>query len=212
MPSTGITKGVRVMTTIEFGKIPYAELDSKNLLSLVRDTRTLEGRVSLYQNADISIKTFDPSYLYPTAKYVLKPNLRFVTEMRDTLLAVHKVDIFKLNEVFIDEQYMVAPPVIEISDGLPAIVDGIHRCELARRLGLPITVILVDKVEPTLPIISYPVTWQQVAEYEVKPENPCLLRNIRSGIADDSGSLRKYYRDFGYLGSSGRRPREGQSS
>ena|SRR3989344_2071696 len=121
------------------------------------------------------------------------------------------VDIFKLDRIYPNSTYVVAPPVVEISDGVPAIVDGLHRCALARNLGEPVSVILVDGVNPQYPIISTPVTWNEVVEYYQKPEIPELLRNVRPGIRDEGGSLRRFYRDFSYLGSTGRRPRLGQT-
>ncbi len=131
--------------------------------------------------------------------------------MREDILSEDGVDIFKLDHIYYNLKYTVAPPVIEISDGVPAIVDGLHRCALARRLGEQISVIFVDGVNPQYPLISTPVNWEEVVEYARKPEVAELLRNVRPGIRDEGGSLRRFYRDFSYLGSTGRRPRLGQT-
>lgn len=180
------------------------------LIEEVRRTKTLDGEIPLYKDAKISIETFSPNDLYPTAKYVLTANLKFVSAMRDELLNSDGVDILDLDRIWANHTYIVAPPVVEMSDGVPAIVDGLHRCFLARHLGKRISVIFVNGVDPNYPIISTPVSWNEVVEYQTKPEIAHLLRNVRLGIHDESGSLRKYYRDFSYLGSIGRRPRQGQ--
>jgi len=181
------------------------------LIEVVRDTRTLDGRIPLYKDAEISVKSFDPEDLYPTAKYVLTANLQFVSTMREELLNSDGVDILGLNQIFANHIYVVAPPVVEISDGVPAIVDGLHRCSLARNLGEKISVIFVNGVDSRYPIISIPIGWEEVVEYQTKPEVANLLRNVRPGIQDEGGSLRKFYRDYSYLGSVGRRPRQGQT-
>jgi len=202
------------MTNIERMNEAIFELENEpklQLLEAVRDTRTLDGRVPLYRSAEISIRTFDPNDLYPIAKYVLTSNLQFVASMREDILSEDGVDIFKLDHIYYNLKYTVAPPVIEISDGVPAIVDGLHRCALARRLGEQISVIFVDGVNPQYPLISTPVNWEEVVEYARKPEVAELLRNVRPGIRDEGGSLRRFYRDFSYLGSTGRRPRLGQT-
>jgi len=188
------------------------EIEPKlQLVEAVRNTRTLDGGFPLYENAEISIREFDPNDLYPTAKYVLRSNLQFVASMREEILTDDSVDIFMLDQIYVNSIYVVAPPVVEMSDGVPAIVDGLHRCTLARSLGKPVSVIFVDGVDPTYPIISTPVGWSEIIEYSQKPEVAELLRNVRPGIRDEGGSLRRFYRDFSYLGSAGRRPRLGQS-
>lgn len=202
-----------MIATERIGKaITHPEVEPKlELIDAVRDTRTLDGGIPLYESAKISIRQFDPNDLYPTAKYVLTSNLEFINSMRNEILATDNVDIFMLDQIFVNLIYVVAPPVVEISDDMPAIVDGFHRCTLARKLGKPISVIFVDGVDSKYPIISTPVGWDEVVEYSQKPEVAELLRNIRTGIQDEGGSLRSFYRDFSYLGSAGRRPRQGQS-
>jgi len=182
------------------------------LIEAVRDTRTLSERFPLYKDAKISIISVDPNILYPTAKYALTPNLEFVSFMRTELITTDNIDVLKLNQVYSNSIYTVAPPVVEASDGVPAIVDGIHRCLLARREKEEITVVFVEGVDLDYPLISTPVRWADVIEYSMKPEAAHLLRDVRPGIQDESGSLRRFYRDFSYLGSAGRRPRQGQSS
>lgn len=181
------------------------------LIEAVRQTRTLEGNNQPYRNAKISIEKFDPNNLYPTAKYILVGNLTAAGIMRNRILQKSGIDIFSLDHIYSDSEYLVAPPVVEISDGVPAIIDGLHRCALARRLGLPISVIYIVDVDPKCPTISTPVTWNDVSEHQEKPESAELLRNLRHGITDTTETLRRFYRDFSFLGSLGRRPRNGQS-
>jgi hypothetical protein len=116
---------------------------------------------------------------------------------------------FDLDEILEYNGIIIAPPVVELSDGVPAIVDGIHRFYLAKQLGVPVKAIYIEGA--TLPLISYPVSWDVVKEYDEAPENPKHRRALRLGIEDKSEVLRTYYRDFSLLGSRGRRPRQGQN-
>lgn len=140
-------EGIREGLTTEIEFTPELQL-----IEAVRDTRTLSERVPLYRNANISIVSIDPNNLYPTAKYALIPNLEFVSFMRTELLATDNIDVLSLNQIYSNSIYTVAPPVVEMSDEVPAIVDGIHRCLLARKENKEISVILVEGVDSNYPI------------------------------------------------------------
>jgi len=188
------------------------EIDSTQaMLEAVRGTTTLDGSYPLYQNAFVSLQSFDPNELYPTAKYVLNDNLNTIRSI-DKELVDYGIDVFNLNEVIQLNDIVIAPPIVELSDGVPCIVDGQHRSFLAREAGRRINCIYVTGVDPNYPIISTPVGWDQVIAYDKKPEAAELLRDIRPGIADSSQGLRRFYRDFSFLGSQGRRPRLGQTA
>jgi hypothetical protein len=191
-------------------RLKHIETEKERLLAQVRQTETLNGRERVYQNARIEIRDFNPDEVYPTAKYVLKGNLENL-EALQTMLDNEGVDIFNLDCVHEGlDGIIIAPPVVELSDGVPAIVDGQHRFYMAKQQGRRIKAIYVEGADENIPVISYPVPWSEVKEYDIKPENPSLLRNLRQGIRDISGDLRRYYRDLSYLGSLGRRPRLGQ--
>lgn len=183
-------------------------IERLKFLNDVSDTNLLGGG-KVYENASISLEEFHPVELYPTALYVIKDNLRKIQEIREELLQ-KGIDIFRLTGVVEHSEGVIAPPVIELSDGVPAIVDGIHRVYLAMIMGKYINCIYIKGA--SAPIISIPVEWEQVVEYDVKPDRPEQLRIIRDGIADESNDLRRYYRDLSYLGSKGRRPRSNQEA
>lgn len=185
-------------------------LETQSLLEAVRSTQTLDGGIEIYKNAKINLCQFDPCDLYPTAKYVLLDNLSRIANFYSEFHPFG-VDILNLTRIVHLPGIVIGPPIVEISDGVPAIVDGIHRCWFARENGLPITVVLVENSDPEYPLISFPVTWGDVLVYKTAPTDPKLRRDLRPTIEDKSESLRKYYRDLSYLGSTGRRPRSGQN-
>jgi hypothetical protein len=58
---------------------------------------------------------------------------------------------------------LVVPPVVEMHQGLPVLVDGTHRIWAARRRGLPeVFVVLIGGID--LPLPSRVVSWESVTE------------------------------------------------
>lgn len=181
-----------------------------NLIEQVRDTRTLQGDNHVYQNAEIEINQVIPDEINPIALYVMLPGLRWLYSQIERLLA-HGVNPFNLTDIYRDEEITMGPPLIERSDGGWSIVDGLHRFFLARRENIKITAIQVDGADPSIPLVGLPVDWRDVKQVMIKPEKACELKLLRPGIEDTSDMLRSHYRDLRYLGSRGRRPREGQN-
>ena len=175
---------------------------TQELLEEVRRTRTVDGGRGVYALADIGIEDFDPNEVKPTALYVTRPQLERLESLR------REVDIFQLEDKVPVNGHVIAPPVVEDIDGQPSVIDGQHRFWLARRDGKRVKAIHVKGSDPSIPVISYPVEWSEVKEYDVKPEDPALLRRMR--VDDTDGTIRQYYRDLSFLGSTGRRKREGQ--
>lgn len=173
------------------------------IIETVRGIKTLGTGINVYENAHISIERFYSNDVFPTALYILEPNIRQLQAISETM------DIFSLTDVTntLDGE-VIAPPVVEVCDGIPCIVDGIHRFTLAGRYGVPLNAIYIEGA--ALPIVSYPVNWSEVISYEERPTDPKLMRRLR--VEDRSEVLRYYYRDFSVLGSKGRRPRSGQQS
>lgn len=171
---------------------------------MLRDVTTLEGGIKIYKEANIGLIDCQPDDVYPLAKYVLKSHLKKLTSIRENLLQ-KGIDILYLDEIFSDENIAIAPPVIEFSepDLVPVLVDGIHRLWMARKLGLPVRSIYITGSNPNLPVISLPVSWDEVSVWDKRPDRPEDRRIYRQGINEDN--INSYYRDLSVLGSSGRR-------
>ena len=169
----------------------------------------MNGNIPVYKDASISLRRFHPDELKPTALYVVEDNIVKITDIAEELSS-EGINIFNLHGTVNHSEGIISPPVIEMVDGVPAIIDGLNRIWWASLSDKMVTCIFVKGA--SLPTISYPVTWQEVVLYKDKPNDPKLLRRLREGIADTPSELRKYYRDFSYLGSKGRRPSASQSS
>lgn len=131
--------------------------ETEDMLSQVADTRLLTGRERIYEGADISLREFNPLELYPTALYVMRPNLEVIQRLREYLKQSTGEDILHLRSILEHDNGIIAPPIVELSDGVPAIVDGIHRIYHALYNGETVNCIYIEGANA--PIISIPVEW-----------------------------------------------------
>ena len=121
------------------------------------------------------------------------------------------IDVFNLSGVTtLPEQNIIAPPVLEVHNGNLLIVDGHHRLYVATKQGKNINCIVIDKVEFPLPFI--PVRWSEVIAYDVKPEDPQLLRNIDVSALNGLPHTYYYRKLQEVVGGTGRRPLRGEES
>lgn len=200
------------INTIEITGLPF-------LLEKVRHTKILGNGQMVYESANkIELRTFNPLELSPTALYVVKGNLNTILILREVLLKRYQIDLLHLSGIvsFHDlgdgiNDGVIGPPVVELTpEGELAIIDGQHRLYIALIMGESVDCIYVEGV--SVPTVSVPVSWESISIYDKKPEDPGRLRILREGISDIGTDIRNFYRDFSFLGSSGRRPRVGQES
>ncbi len=143
------------------------------------------GKVRPYADASIELaRDSDPALLAPAQRYVLRPTIEKILELRAALLA-HGVDLFDLDGgVHIRtsedpaESIPVIPPIVEESrepDGSSVLLinDGLHRVAAARSVGLPITVVRVRGVPAERPYYAYALAggWSDVTELDELPDS-----------------------------------------
>lgn len=155
------------------------------LLDRIRQVR-LRGfdRAQLYADADLKLaRAMATDALAPAQRYVLRPGLGKIGELRAALLD-WDIDMFALEGgVFVrtsDDPTMripVIPPVVEDSlepDGRRVLVicDGIHRVFAARSFGLPISAVVARGVPQRFPYYAVALEggWSEVVELDELPE------------------------------------------
>jgi hypothetical protein len=165
--------------------LSYERFSADYLLSQIRTTR-LRGYdgAQPYINASLQLShAVDADSLTPAQRYVLKPSVDKVIELRDALLE-HDVDLFALDGgLYVvtsehpDEKIPVIPPVVEASSEpdnrtVQLINDGMHRIFAARTLGKPISVITARNVPAQYPYYAYALEggWSQVSELTELPD------------------------------------------
>src|SRR3954470_13409532 len=135
-------------------------ISREELLAALRRTR-LQGfdGAQPYADAALELAAVDPERLAPAQRYVLRPGVDKVLELRDALLD-HGADIFALDGGLRvrtpGEVIPVLPPIVEEShepDGRTVLIvnDGIHRVFAARELALPIATVIARGVPAEYP-------------------------------------------------------------
>jgi hypothetical protein len=129
-----------------------------------------------YADAELEVTTVRPDDLAPAQRYVLRPGVERILELRNALMP-HGEDPFALSGGLEVDTVPLIPPVIEESrepDGRTVllIADGIHRVFAARSLGLPIAAVVVRRIPPEYPYyaLALPGGWDDVAELDELPD------------------------------------------
>ena len=178
------------------------------LLTALKQVETLDGRIPVYRDTDIRFELVDPADLKPTAKYVIESNLERVNATREALIDRDGTDIYKTPCGSLYEGFLITPPVVEGDE----IVDGLHRCYDSLHDGREILVARVTGVSESLPSIGSPISWDQVKRFDHRPSLAGDCRELKHNIVGIPSELRSLFRDFSGLGSTGRRPSQGQNS
>jgi hypothetical protein len=167
---------VKIMSVEKFGP--------DRLLAKLAETRLMgfDG-ARPYAKAEISLETFDTDQLVPAQRYVLRPIVDKIAELREALLPLGH-DVFKLDGGLIvrndedDDDIPVIPPIVEESrepDGRTVLLinDGIHRVYAARRAGMPIQVAVVRGVPEEYPYYAFALSdgWASVKEFDELPDS-----------------------------------------
>jgi hypothetical protein len=149
------------------------------LLARLAETRLRGfGGARPYAEASLELVSLSPDDLAPAQRYVLRPSVAAILELREALLG-HGVDVFALDGgAFVrtaDEIVPVIPPIVEESrepDGRTVwiINDGIHRVYAARSLRLPISVVRATDVSHPYYALALPGGWSEVEELDELPE------------------------------------------
>lgn len=154
---------------------------AQELLARLREVR-LRGfpDVAPYRDAELSLQAVDPGALAPPQRYVLRDGVQTMHDLR-AALAPHGLDPLALDGgafVTIDgDRIPVIPPIVEESHEpggrtVDVVADGLHRVYAARRLGLPITVVLARGLPREHPYYALALEdgWDGVTELDALPD------------------------------------------
>lgn len=205
------------------------------LVEIIRRAK-LRGDSLLFPYAAATIETqlVDFDRLSPLSHYYLLGQIDFHRRLRDHFLSDYALDLLDLAgivgfHIAQEEKHdVISPPIVEvyeedegdITGEVWALVDGIHRCVLARQLGITrLRVVVIRNVPKHLPLVPMPLRWSEVTGVE-SITNEEGKRKYRfpslasfpdiSGFSSEKPTERTcpyfFYRDLRDLGSSGIRP------
>lgn len=164
--------------------VSLRRLGPVELLSKIRQTRLFGfGGARPYAHANLRIlHAVETVGLTPAQNYVLRSGVEKILELRQALL-LRGLDIFALDGgAYVrtmddpEEVIPVIPPIVEVShepDGrtVALVNDGLHRTFAAKSLGLPISVVMVDRVAAEYPYYAFalPGGWNDVTMLDFLP-------------------------------------------
>lgn len=161
-------------------------LGYRNWSSLVNTLRCspLQGDHTLlpYAGANINSRLIPIDNISPLSRYVLRIQTQFHQKIFQSLFNNYALDIFNLSGIIefnLDGKLIkLSPPIVEhyqeergeLTGDIFALVDGLHRCYTARKLGLThIRVVLISDIAPQFPLVPLPLHWSDVSIVDEVP-------------------------------------------
>jgi len=183
-----------------------------------------------YQRATIESRLVEIDSLSPLACYALTSQLKVGNQLRQRFLTRYALDPFDLSGIVDltneDEERRIAPPLVEVyieqqgplkGKEVWALVDGLHRCRNAKRLGFSrIRAVVISNIPEHLPLAPLPLRWKDIRLVDDIPEEtekrafrfPDIesfpdITSLSSVPVTAQNCRYFFYRDLRPLGSSG---------
>ena len=166
-----------------------------------------------YRDAKFEIRWESPANVQPSALYVVRQNLRFLSLLLDDL-SWHLEEggnpdtLIEYEDEF-GEREVMTPPIVELTDfGEWMIADGQHRSfitrhRIAMHRGGTQPMLFISNVSVPFPYFTLEKGWESV---EVVDEIPRVKRVYRPEITGTDNIVKNFYRDLRRFGSRGFRP------
>jgi hypothetical protein len=158
-----------------------------DLETRVREVTLLNDQtVYPYQSAQISLRLITPRDVKVTSYYVLEKNLLFIRNLHRKLLQ-QGYDILQLTQGLIiqinkEDPREIVPPVVEVENNVPFILDGLHRAFVADAIKSPLHVIQIKDV--SVDAYALPNVWSEIQIRQCVPDNPFEKKRYREGYRD----------------------------
>ncbi|MCL1785798.1 MAG: hypothetical protein FWG39_01440 [Alphaproteobacteria bacterium] len=184
--------------------------DKTTLVNYFKHNTVLFGNADMapYLDADISVRTVKQSDIVASQTYVYTSQLEFLAELDRQLQENHGIDFLNQKGFITYEidgvRYTLYPPIVEITDGKPLLVDGTHRITYAARQNKPFTAVFVRGVskdwKPSTK--ESPAGWAGIREFEdFKAEAPAdfIKRYKRYPTSEE---YKYYFRHYRFPGQT----------
>lgn len=184
-------------------------LSQEQLFEELREVRCMGNNTHVrpYQDAHFEIRMVKPGDFQPSALYVLRLELSFLSLLMDQLAGhvggIENIDTLLEYEDEYGQVTRMIPPVVELTDfGHWMILDGEHRSFIARHRDIEIPMLFISQITAPYPCMPLPEGWRSV---DIKEVVPILKRYRREGLNDTPGTELDLHRDLRPFGSRGTR-------
>lgn len=160
-----------------------------------------------YAKANFEIRLADPATLQPSAFYVLKFELSFLSllldELSEFLSGIDRLDTLLEYQDEYGFVHRMIPPVVELTDfGKWMILDGEHRSFIAKNRNIKIPMLFISNIQIPYPCLLLPEGWKSV---NIVDKVPVHKRLRRPGLNDTPETEYSLHRDLRKFGSKGTR-------
>lgn len=164
-----------------------------------------------YKNANFEIKSANPAELHPSAFYILRLELCFLSlllnELSNQINGIENINTLLEYQNEFGLWDRIIPPVVELTDfGEWMILDGEHRSFITMYRKTTIPMLFISNVKYPYPCLPLPKEWDSIEIVEKVPSHR-RKRLYRPGINDTDETQFCLHRDLSKFGSRGiRRP------
>ena len=144
------------------------------LFDIIRHTYLAGDKNILpFQNTNISVQNVSYRDLVPTQSFVLNKQLANIRLIRDQMLH-HNIDILKLDGFLsyqtsnLDTTFVFTPPIVEVIDNTPLIIDGQHRTTYAADNNQTFNALIIENIDPSVYPYQLPLVggWAAIKRFD----------------------------------------------
>ena len=151
----------------------YTLHPENELISIIRQTHLAGNKnVKPFQESTISIQKVSYLDLVPTQTFVLNEQLETIFDIRQQMHA-NGIDIFKMRGFLSyctddNSVYSFTPPIVEVIDNQPLIIDGMHRIIFAADNNISLNALIIEDVPRSVWPYQLPIAdgWGGVRRFD----------------------------------------------
>ncbi|MBQ7409273.1 MAG: hypothetical protein IJV03_01780 [Alphaproteobacteria bacterium] len=152
--------------------LEYSLHPEQELLNIMKNT-TLRGdkNIKPFAQSDIYISEITAKDVLPTQYFVLWDQVYNIRVLNDYFMS-QNIDIAKLRGFLeyktLDADYSLTPPIVEIIDNQPLLIDGQHRATFFGKNNIPFNAIIINNVPQQYYPYQLPNTngWKDVQYFD----------------------------------------------
>lgn len=182
----------------------YTIHSQDELFDIIRHT-TLLGDHNIYpfENSKLSIKTISHHDVLPTQAFVLQEQLTKIDDIH-TNMQKHNIDVLKMNGFLsykvnlFNTQFVFTPPIIEVIEDQPLIIDGQHRITYAADKNLTFNALFIENVDKSVYPYQIPLRngWNNIQRFDTHLPDGFIRKERRY----PNGTHKFYFREYPFPG------------
>lgn len=181
------------------------KLHSQNeLFDIIRRTH-LAGASSIhpFKESKLTIQKVSYRDLIPTQAFVLREQLDMIDSIHNQMMA-HNINVFRMNGFLtynandMESQFVFTPPIIEVIDGQPLIIDGQHRTTYAGDNGITFNALIIENIDKQVYPYQLPLRggWDAVQRFQNRLPDGFIRKERRY----PNGTHKYYFREYPFPG------------